>query len=559
MKTPSAFARLRARGILRPIYFFLLSVLLLSHLFYIPSSEVHASQASFDGTHDLADCNMIAGWAWDANQPNTPISVDIFDGNTLIATVLANQFRQDLLDAGKGNGAHGFVFPTPDSLKDGATHSIRVRIAGSSIDLTGTPKTINCSPVFQGSFDVANCDFIAGWAWDANQPSAHISVDIYVDSNPFSSIQAPANLFRQDLLDAGIGDGTHGFSFSTPAFLKDGQPHTIRAKFAGTTIELPNSPITINCPASPAPSFEGSFDAANCNTIAGWAWDANQPNTPISVDIYDGSMLIATVLADQFRQDLLDAGKGNGNHGFVFPTPSSLNDGQPHSISVGVAGTTFGLAGNPKTITCPEPEFDGSHDLTSCSGIAGWAWNSNQPNTPISVDIYADDTLICTVLANQFRQDLLDAGKGNGVHGFVFTTPNSLKDGQTHSIKVTFGGTLMNLPNTPQSLNCPVPVFQGTHDVADCDVIAGWVWNANEPNTPISVDIYADGTLIATVLADQFRQDLFDAGKGNGAHGFVFPTPISLKDGNIHSIQVRVAGTFVNLSNTPKTINCLDP
>jgi hypothetical protein len=42
------------------------------------------------------------GWAWDANHPNTSINVDVYDGNTLIATVAANQFRQDLLNAGIG-------------------------------------------------------------------------------------------------------------------------------------------------------------------------------------------------------------------------------------------------------------------------------------------------------------------------------------------------------------------------------------------------------------------------------------------------------------------------
>lgn len=30
----------------------------------------------------------------------------------------------------------------------------------------------------------------------------------------------------------------------------------------------------------------------------------------------------------------------------------------------------------------------GNHDVGSCSVIAGWAWDSNQPTSPVSVDIY---------------------------------------------------------------------------------------------------------------------------------------------------------------------------
>ncbi len=37
------------------------------------------------------------------------------------------------------------------------------------------------------------------------------------------------------------------------------------------------------------------------------------PNAVVYVDIYEGSTLIAgNIAADQFRQDLVDAGKGNG-------------------------------------------------------------------------------------------------------------------------------------------------------------------------------------------------------------------------------------------------------
>ena len=78
-----------------------------------------------------------------------------------------------------------------------------------------------------------------------------------------------------------------------------------------------------------------------CNQLAGWAWDSTQPNTSINVDIYDGTTFVATVLASNFRQDLYNAGYGNGNHGYSFSTPASLKNNQYHYIYVKYGGTSL--------------------------------------------------------------------------------------------------------------------------------------------------------------------------------------------------------------------------
>lgn len=440
--------------------------LLLFALFFLPLSFVQTRQAQADGQdsaltfvghHDSTTCQVISGWAWNSAQPSAHISVDIHSDGVLIGTVVANQFRQDLLDAGIGDGTHAFVFPVPESLKDNQPHTITVEIANSNIPIANTPQMLNCSPFdFRGSHDTTTCNLISGWAWDANHPDEQITVDVIFDNNPFSSIRAPANQFRQDLLDAGIGNGFHAFSFPFPEFLKDGQPHTVRIIFTGSTINLPNTEMMISCNPNPTPDYQGSHDTGDCETISGWAWDANNPSAMISVDIYNGPTLIATVVADQFRQDLLDAGIGNGFHAFVLPTPDSLKDGRSYSISVGFGGTAIGLPGTPKIINC-SAALEGSHDGANCDTISGWAWSSLLPTTPINVDVYIDNVLFTTVPANQFRQDLLDAGKGNGFHAFVLATPGFIKDGQPHSIRIRYAGTNIDVTNTPLSVTCAGP------------------------------------------------------------------------------------------------------
>lgn len=75
--------------------------------------------------------------------------------------------------------------------------------------------------------DGAGCNAITGWAWDSTQPDTPINVNLYAGASPIATV--PANIFRSDLLAAGVGNGYHGFSLPVPSYLKDGALHYIWA------------------------------------------------------------------------------------------------------------------------------------------------------------------------------------------------------------------------------------------------------------------------------------------------------------------------------------------
>ena len=89
-------------------------------------------------------------------------------------------------------------------------------------------------------------------------------------------------------------------------------------------------------------SYQGSFDQATCGTISGWASDQSQPNTPINVDIYDGTVYVTSVPANL---------PGNNNHSFNLPTPPTLKDNQIHNIYARYGGTTTDLPADIGTIS----------------------------------------------------------------------------------------------------------------------------------------------------------------------------------------------------------------
>ena len=103
------------------------------------------------------------------------------------------------------------------------------------------------------------------------------------------------------------------------------------------------------------PDYHGSLGVTDTTRIVGWAWDKNRPDAPVSVDIYDGNTLLTTVTADQFRKDLVDAGIGNGKHGFVLETPAALKDNQRHEVTAKIASNEFTLANSPRVIAPKSP------------------------------------------------------------------------------------------------------------------------------------------------------------------------------------------------------------
>lgn len=75
-----------------------------------------------DGIFD----NMVAGWAWNPRAPQQRLKVSLVEGNRILATQMANEYRNDLEAAGIGDGKHHFRIPIPDNLTKEKSHTISV-------------------------------------------------------------------------------------------------------------------------------------------------------------------------------------------------------------------------------------------------------------------------------------------------------------------------------------------------------------------------------------------------------------------------------------------------
>jgi hypothetical protein len=101
------------------------------------------------------------------------------------------------------------------------------------------------APSYEGNCEVIDCEGVRGWAWDRNLPNAPIKLDVYDGASLAATVTAIT--FRQDLVETGHGNGSHGFIWHPFTAIKDGRPHTIHVRYSGTNVELHNSPHSVTC------------------------------------------------------------------------------------------------------------------------------------------------------------------------------------------------------------------------------------------------------------------------------------------------------------------------
>ena len=191
-------------------------------------------------------------------------------------------------------------------------------------------------------------------------------------------------------------------------------------------------------------------------------------------------------------------------------------------------------------------------DSDDGDNIVGWAIDRSDPETFIQLTLIVDGVVIRKFVADIYRGDLFNAGVGNGRHGFSEPLPKRLFDGQLHEIVVRFvnGEILSGCPRTIDLKKYVVDEVRGFTDNINSREITGWVIDSKSPQDPLKVELLVDGRVMGETFADNARDDLKQAGIGNGRHAFRFNTPLSILDDELHHVAVRVHGTEFILSGS---------
>ena len=181
-------------------------------------------------------------------------------------------------------------------------------------------------------------------------------------------------------------------------------------------------------PVGPAPEAvpRGHVESVDSTGVTGWVWNNSSPDSPVEVHIYVtdnyGNQYVYTAIANIYRQDLYNCGYGNGYHGFHCPIDWTTRIPRTYTIRVyGIGGGNPILGNSPTTFNVRE--CFGYVDEFTSTGIYGWVWKPDAPQSAITVHLYihrmnGEEVGAYVVTANQYRADVQAAGYGTGNYGY---------------------------------------------------------------------------------------------------------------------------------------------
>jgi len=341
--------------------------------------------------------------------------------------------------------------------------------------LSGAVTCAVADQIPKGAHDVSVCEVSLGWACDPDHYSSSIMVHFYADAPHPSGIflgEAAANTYRADIAAFCGGYANHGFSFTTPASLKDGKPHRIYAY--GINLDSSDNPLLPGTPsqfftcaapdtAAPAVSVTAPLNGATVSgtiTIAAGASD----NVGVArVELYVDGILQGTLSSAPYSLPANTTLVANGVHTIQAKAwDAAGNMGASSVVSVTV--------NNIVQDTAPA----GRHEGSDCNASPGWACDPDKYSAALTVTFYADGpaghgTLLGSITASGLREaGVAQQCGGQAAHGFVFPTPASLKDGKTHVLYPYVGSVngsgavvgsvpLALLAGAPNSITCAAP------------------------------------------------------------------------------------------------------
>jgi hypothetical protein len=297
--------------------------------------------------------------------------------------------------------------------------------------------------------DIAGCcdgvagAYLHGWVWKPASPAEPVVVELWIDGRRES--QATADLFREDLIASGVGDGRHAWRLRLWR-RRGGLPAKIEARVKGGV--LPGGALELDLGAEvfarsePAPdeapltneSARGTCDGAEAGFIRGWAWRPEFPEEHVRVEQWVDGIMVADTIADLPRDDLAGAKIGHARYGWriapvLDPSKPGLQLVQMRISGGGHIqhgrfwlqhdfGTAADAAARDAEASKAEDRVVGFYDGLKGSALHGWAWNPAHPERTIEMELLVDGVTVAEAVADGFRPDLRANGVGHGRYGW---------------------------------------------------------------------------------------------------------------------------------------------
>ncbi|MCK2111302.1 tetratricopeptide repeat protein [Pseudomonas juntendi] len=146
------------------------------------------------GHLDYVDNGVAYGWALDPSNPRERVTVEILCDGKVVGHGIADGYREDLKDAGVGDGYHLFQIKLSYELYDGEAHTLQARNTSKNILLTGSNLILPPQPV---KFSYPLISRSEGEEWISQLYSAHATPTANGDRSKVIQAYRIASLFQE--------------------------------------------------------------------------------------------------------------------------------------------------------------------------------------------------------------------------------------------------------------------------------------------------------------------------------------------------------------------------
>lgn len=308
-------------------------------------------------------------------------------------------------------------------------------------------------------------------------------------------------------------------------------PASVMAKAQGNT--RPQVSILSSCTSLPAiagavgtpvlevpPEF-GFVQKAGPRGVEGLAWNASDPASSAPLECLVDGKVVSVFLAESLAPT--DEPADTSAARFVHPAPLVLLDGNEHEINIRFSDSGRSLQNCPFRLKI-EPSVEGLFRINDAGQLSGWAIDRAFPSESVTIEIFLDGIMLTEVQANLPHGILAGRAYNEGRCAFVVPLPNSIKDGERHTLeaRVKGGGTL---PGSPITVQARHERYLLQLDPIQSDRrISGWVVDL-QAASPITMEVHVDQKLFGAIRADKPRAVKESSDPSVNRRGFSFGIP----------------------------------
>ena len=394
---------------------------------------------------------VIVGWAIDRSSPTTPIEFKVFVDRKQLKTIATNTLVTDA-EADLDGQPHQFEIPLPLELLDNREHLLELVPILEASESQPINFAITIPRRGFGVLDVAKNNRLRGWALPDGHTAGTAKLDIYIDDEFYSEIQA--NLPRPDLLKQGFGNGNNGYDISLPLPADPDRIYKIGVVYSGTQQHLKRSPIVLkgsNQKINPKNSVVAKVtEVAQGGILKGWAIDNLQSDRAVKLKLIIDDRPIAVVETTTVYPTIPERYLNTAPRNFEVRLPLDLLDDGEHLISLVPLGKNKeNLTPITSRMVIPRRGYGVVEGwFNNC--VRGWVLPDGHEGSPAVLDVYLDGIYYKEVRANKLRRDLIKHGiSAKGENGYEIALPVAPGSKTEYRVEIFFKGTKQHLKRSP--------------------------------------------------------------------------------------------------------------